>query len=201
MDIKAIIFDCGGVMIDYPVPELMDFYSKYFNISIEKYLTAHKIFENQLQISQISEQQFWQGVCSRLGVSVPDCDSLLVNAIKSAHRPKPEMFSLAALLKKNGYKVGLLSNIEPPVAEFISKQDYNMFHELIFSSDVAIAKPDRRIYEISLKRLNVKPNESVFIDDIKENTNASKELGMNVILFENPEQVRLELVQMGVNFC
>jgi len=73
-----------------------------------------------------------------------------------------------------------------------------MFDVIVFSCVEGIVKPEKRIYEILLERLDVEAYETVLIDDIKEYINAAQDIGMNGILFENPQQVMRELGRFGV---
>ena len=60
-------------------------------------------------------------------------------------------------------------------------------------------KPDHAIYRVLMKRYNVNPAESVYIDDNKPNADAAAELGFNAIHFTSPEQLRIELNALGLN--
>lgn len=94
---------------------------------------------------------------------------------------------------KEQYKTALLSNTEIPAMNCFSTQRYNMFSELIFSCREGTRKPEKKIYEIAIKRLRVKSEETVFIDDSEEYVNGAKTVGLNVILFKSSEQVKKEL--------
>jgi HAD superfamily hydrolase (TIGR01509 family) len=55
-------------------------------------------------------------------------------------------------------------------------------------------KPDERIYRIALARLDVRPNEAVFVDDFSENIVAARTLGMAGVHFAEPKRARRELI-------
>ena len=55
-------------------------------------------------------------------------------------------------------------------------------------------KPDTRIYRIALGRLNVKPNEAIFVDDFSDNVAAARALGLTGVHFTDPQQARRELM-------
>jgi len=108
------------------------------------------------------------------------------------------MLQLAANLKKNGYKIRFFSNTELPMMKYFKEQQYDMFDVTVFSCVEGIVKPERRIYEILLERLDVEAYEAMLIDDIKEYINAAKDIGMKGIFFENPQQVKRELASYDV---
>jgi epoxide hydrolase-like predicted phosphatase len=59
---------------------------------------------------------------------------------------------------------------------------------LVYSYEVGVEKPDRRIYEITCQRLGVDPSEVVFLDDLEANVTAARQLGMRAVLFHNTTQ-------------
>jgi len=124
--------------------------------------------------------------------------SLWEDAFKYAYSEKKEVFSFAVSLKNKRYKVGFLSNTEEPTMNFFYKQGYTMFDEVIFSCEKGFLKPQREIYEIILQRLCVQPEEALFIDDKRENILAAEKVGIQTILFKNPEQLKKELKSLSV---
>lgn len=73
------------------------------------------------------------------------------------------------------------------------------FKENFISADLKVAKPNFEIYKIALDRLNVKPEECIFIDDKKKNCESANKLGINTIIFENPSQLKKELATFSIN--
>jgi HAD superfamily hydrolase (TIGR01509 family) len=61
------------------------------------------------------------------------------------------------------------------------------------SGDEGIAKPDPKVFELTLERLGVKPDEAVFVDDTREHVKAAQELGLQGILFTTAEELEKEL--------
>ena len=72
------------------------------------------------------------------------------------------------------------------------------FDALVLSAEVGIMKPDPRIYHIALDKLEVKPNEAVFVDDMPANVEAARTLGMQGILFQSQEQTLDKLKELLV---
>ena len=67
------------------------------------------------------------------------------------------------------------------------------FDTIIYSCDVGITKPDRKIFYAFLKKANMKAEECIFIDDKKEFAEAAIRLGFKGISFESPEQCKKDL--------
>jgi epoxide hydrolase-like predicted phosphatase len=88
------------------------------------------------------------------------------------------------------YQTALLSNSFVGARE--KEQERYQFEELvdliIYSHEVGIAKPDRRIFEMTSERLGVQPAEMIFLDDHERPLVAARQLGIHAILFQNTAQ-------------
>ena len=98
-------------------------------------------------------------------------------------------------LKSRGYRVLYLSNyshyvmnLNPDVLDFLPLMDGG-----IFSCDVKLIKPDRRIYEALAEKYSLVPSECVFIDDLERNVMTGKEFGFHVIQFGTLKQAQRDL--------
>ena len=98
-------------------------------------------------------------------------------------------------LKSRGYRVLYLSNyshyvmnLNPDVLDFLPLMDGG-----IFSCDVKLIKPDRRIYEALAEKYSLVPSECVFIDDLERNVIAGQEFGFHVIQFGTLKQAQRDL--------
>jgi len=196
--IKAVIFDWGGVLIDDPWSALMHYCSKVFEVPIDTYAQIHGTFLPDFQRGLISEQIFWKKVYRELKKPKPDRPSLWGDAFRAAYSPRPEVFSFVAELHNKGYKTALLSNTEVPAMRLIGQLNYDMFDELIFSCAEGAVKPEKKIYEIAVGKLDSQPEQTVLIDDKAEFINGAKEVGLNGITFKNLKQVKEELAKLGV---
>ena len=196
--ITAVIFDWGGVLIDHPGPNMIKIFSASLGIPQEAILPAADHFVKKLQKGEISEKTLWEEVCRKLNIQKSFSPSLWEDAFKNSYQPRDEMFLLASSLKKQGYKVGLLSNTEFSAMNFFKKQQYDMFDVTVFSCAEGVSKPEKKIYQITLQRLQARPEETVFIDDRQDFLVPAQELGIKTIHFQSPAQVKQELANLSV---
>ena len=187
--IKAIIFDVGGVLIDYPWPKMIDHYLQYLDVDRKKLFAAMKQLNYEWQSGIIDESEYWNKIGRTLKTKLPQSESLWLEGFKKAYKEKDEIFILISLLKKKGYKIGLLSNTEAPVMNFLIEKQYEHFDVFIYSCAIGLVKPDRKIYEKTLKLLQVSPEEAIFIDDKEENVEGAKKIGIQGVLFKNSTQI------------
>lgn len=197
--IESVIFDWGGVLIDDPRPGLLRYCATAFGVSQEHYTPVHDLFLGDFGKGLISEEEFWRGISSKLGKTAPRVPSLWYEAFRSIYVPQREVFSLASSLHSKGWKTALLSNTELPAVKFFHEMNYNMFDALVFSCEQGMAKPDRRIYEVALEKLDSKAPQCAFIDDRQDYVEGAKQAGLHAILFKSIDQVRRELAGLGVD--
>ena len=196
--IESVIFDWGGVLIDNPRAGLLRHCAHAFGVSQDDYTPVHDSFLDEFHIGAISEQMFWRRISAKLGKPAPETRSLWYEAFRAAYVPRSEVFSLATSLHDKGYKTALLSNTELPAVGFFHEQNYNMLDVLVFSCVERIAKPEQKIYEITLKRLGSKAQQTVFIDDRRDCIQGAREAGLNAILFQSIDQLKSELAKLAV---
>jgi epoxide hydrolase-like predicted phosphatase len=212
--IKAIIFDLGGVlMTDVPLKEIAEDLSKRFTLPAEEiwaYLYPSEHWE-LLTLGKITEDEYWENFLKASKIS----EKLEVRSEKSEVRSqklkkelkkkvRSSLFPLGHStriinLLRNRYKLAILSNHSKEWSKYM-RQEFDLFKSfdpIIFSCDVGFRKPDPRIYEIALERLKCKPEECIFIDDKKRNTNAAEKLGMKGIVFEDPLKLEKDLSELG----
>jgi FMN phosphatase YigB (HAD superfamily) len=88
------------------------------------------------------------------------------------------------------YRTGILSNAAAGGRR--QEQMRYGFDDLadltVYSYEVGIEKPDRRIYLLTCERLGVHPGEVVFLDDLEANVAAARGVGMRAVLFQTTAQ-------------
>ncbi len=198
-DIKAIIFDWGGVLIDDPGPGLMQYCAHKLGVTIDEFTNTFNKFLGAFQTNSVSEDKFWELMSRDLNIKKPFEVSLWKDAFKAVYKPKDEMFKLVNSLLRRDYKTAILSNTEMPAMDFFIEQRYNCFDIHVFSCIEGITKPHKKIYENTIEKIGCEPEQAVFIDDKQQMIDGAKKAGLNTILFESISQVKKELIKFGLN--
>jgi putative hydrolase of the HAD superfamily len=206
--IKAIIFDLGGVlMTDVPLWEIAEELAKESGLPIEE-IHAHLYPSrhwNLLTLGKITEDEYWDNflkvskISQKLEVRSEKIKKELKKKVRSSLFPLGHSIRIISLLKDR-YTLGILSNHGKEWSDHMKRKFdlFKFFDPIIFSCDVGFRKPDSKIYEIALEKLGCDPEECVFIDDKKRNTDGAKKLGMKGIVFENPLRLGKTLSGLGV---
>jgi epoxide hydrolase-like predicted phosphatase len=101
---------------------------------------------------------------------------------------------------KTGYRMILLSNTDVERFGFVKKKfpEIFIFDEYVLSYEVGYLKPHPRIYKEALAKADVRAEECVFLDDLQENIEGARNVGMNAILCEPHTDLAAELKKMNV---
>ncbi len=105
---------------------------------------------------------------------------------------------VAAIRNLRGrYRLALLTNAFPGHAESLRRRHSfdprAEFDVYVNSAEVGLAKPDPAIYQLTLDRLGVRPEQAIFIDDHVRNTDAAQMLGMHTIVCADVETALADL--------
>lgn len=127
--------------------------------------------------------------------------SELINAYINIFTPIPTTFDLIRKLKKR-YKIGLLSNTGEISFEHVIKpvEVFELFDTITLSFEVKAMKPAKEIYFDALEKLNLEPEECVYMDDIEEFAEAATKLGIHGIHYTSHERLVGELKRLNVKF-
>ncbi|NXX99220.1 HYES hydrolase, partial [Centropus bengalensis] len=114
----------------------------------------------------------------------------------------------ARMLRRNGFKTCVLTNncVDDSARRLFTATLMNMLHRhfdlVIESCRLGMQKPDPKIYTYALDALQVKPQEVILLDDVKENLKPAEEMGLATILVRDTETVLKELQELsGVQAC
>ena len=115
----------------------------------------------------------------------------LENTVRSFFRGWPDYITpiqetqeLIDELYREGIPMYLLSNAPTFFAEWASgSETLKKFSGVIFSAPLKMAKPDSKIYRYLFETYSLKPEETLFIDDLKANVEAGRKLGMEGIIY------------------
>jgi putative hydrolase of the HAD superfamily len=190
--IRNIIFDLGHVLVNV---EYERFRNRLFERSVSKE-TYDNFFLNGnyrllgYEAGEISTDEFIRRCIKGLELKM-NADEFAdsFNDMFSEITPMKEI--LTKLAKDGNYNLFLLSNTSPLHFNYIRKNyDYvNLLHKFGLSYELKSLKPEDVIYERAIEHLGVNPNESVFIDDLKDNCAAAEKFGIKAICYDKTNHI------------
>ena len=198
--LTTVVFDLGGVLIDWDPRhlyrqlftdpgEMEDFLAR---VCTPDWHRAHDLGED------VTES------CRRLARRYPGHrDMIMVWADRCEEMAAGQFDEAVGVLrevKAAGLRCLALSNMEP--ATFATRRArfafMDWFDGFVISGIEGVAKPDRRIFQILLRRYRLEPAATVFIDDSPANVEAARGLGMTALRYTSAGRLRGQLRSLGL---
>jgi glucose-1-phosphatase len=184
--IKNIIFDLGNVLVgvdfEKPMKKLLS-----EGVSKNRYNSFFKKkIGNKYECGIINTNEFLDSAYRSFGKIVPK--KKIRSIFKDMFFEFPEMKKfLENISESEKFRLFLLSNTSPLHFNYIKRKFgyVNLIESFILSYRIKMVKPDCGVYKLVLNKYKMKPEETLFIDDLKENCESAEKFGIQIILFRN----------------
>ena len=187
--IKAIIFDCFGVLVGKGIWRTYE--SAGGNPLRDKAFLDDIIYRECA--GEVDGQTYNEAFAAKLGMSL---EAWLAHK-RREEQPNLELFRYIESDLKPHYKIGFLSNVGHGVIERLVPSELRALFDVdIRSANVGFQKPDPRIYQLALDRLGVSPEEAVFTDDHEEYLAGAEALGIKTVKYNDLPTFRAKLEQI-----
>jgi len=197
--IKCIIIDNAGVLIN---TDCIGLYKKLAKLSPYSWQHIAKYIEDRdfhiMEMGKISSREWFNRIIGKFkikGLSYTDFKKKWVGIFYRNRQ-------MEKFVKKNykKYKIWMLTNTNSIHYSYLRKKFsvYNFIKKKIISYHIKMAKPDKDIYQYTLKKINLKPEECLFIDNKKENIITARKLGINSIWYRNFKQFQRDLKRFKI---
>jgi len=198
-DITTIIFDLGGVLIDWN-PRYV--YRRIFDTEEKIDWFFENICTNEWNENQDAGRSLKEAT-EELVAKFPEFEKEVRAYYDKWEEmlggPIAETVEILRLLKETkNYKIYALTNWSAetfPVA--LQRYDFlHWFDGRVVSGEEKMRKPFPEFYRIILDRYNLTPSQTLFIDDNLRNVNAAEEIGLHIIHYQSPSQLKHELEKL-----
>ncbi len=193
MSYKAIIFDLYGTLVGNfsrkAYDKTQEQMAKILGVPYQKFWQIKAETIKDRSLGNLSAEENIVEIGRRLNVRVDKTQiektlALNYEFTKNSLVPEPEVLEGLVQLKRSSLLLGLITNCNPTVPMLFPQSPLAQYIDMsVFSCEERIKKPSRRIYEIACERLNVKPEECVYVGDgSSEELTGAASVGMRPIL-------------------
>ncbi|OQY38056.1 MAG: hypothetical protein B6229_06910 [Spirochaetaceae bacterium 4572_7] len=186
--IKNVIFDLGRVLISW---DIETFAQSYTNDPKLQEKIINQIFNHNdwhtLDKGTITEEEAAKRFSERLNLPINKIDDIILQGRKIMLLKTDSHKELLRL--KDKYNLYCISNMSHKSWEIIKgEQDFHLhFKDILISAQEKMIKPHADIFHRAIKKFDIIPGESIFIDDQQDNIDTAESLGIKGILFDESE--------------
>ena len=188
-DIKAIVFDAYGTLFDVnsaaekckgKIGDKWEGFANFWRTTQLEYTWLRSLMKRH--------KDFWQITEDSLDKSMKyfKIDSSMKNELLNLYKvlsPYPEVKEVLKKLKVKEYKLAILSNGTPALLSELVKSNNleNIFDDLFSVEEVRIYKPDSKVYDMPIKKYQIKPDEVAFLSANTWDVSGGGNYGYNAI--------------------
>jgi putative hydrolase of the HAD superfamily len=199
--IRAVILDYGEVLCHRPSAQEFSRLVKTFGVDANSFAALWGKNRGAFDRGDLTAETYWSMLAEDAGVQIDatQLEQVCEWDVQMWGNANQQMVGWLRQLRQGGVKLALLSNIHPAMIAYLKKNfDWmDLFDFTTFSAEVHLIKPDREIYEHTLRGLAVNAGETLFVDDREINIQAARELGIQSLRFQSVAQLRKDLERIG----
>ncbi|MDE1824998.1 MAG: HAD family phosphatase [Candidatus Micrarchaeota archaeon] len=194
--IKCILFDLGGVLIDFSDEQYIKYLAEKSGMGEGKVERLVDPLWKRMDSGDIHVKSFEKGASKLLGIGSREAS--LLEFYKSRVRSNKPMLQLALSLSRS-YTLAFLSNVDRTRYGISSGLLGKVpFSYRFVSSVIGLRKPDPKVYRYVLKKMRMKSSEVLFIDNQTENVAGARRVGIKSILFTDKSALVEALKKRGI---
>ncbi|MGL4108908.1 HAD family hydrolase [Clostridium sp. LP20] len=191
-NIEVVFFDLFFTLV---IPEYSDFKNENDVLGIskdewERYSEDTELYLKRATNKKISPKKIIDDIINKMDIDIHDNVKAEILEIRKERFKRSlievdsEIINVLLKIKENGKKICLISNADIIDVMYWNKSPLNiLFDKTIFSYEVGYLKPKSEIYRIALEKMNVNPQNCIFVGDGgSDELKGAKELGMRTLM-------------------
>jgi len=199
MTIETVVFDVGGVFLDWNPRYL---YRKVFSSEEQVEDFLGRVCTQTWNERQDAGRPFALGVRElqdmhpELGAEISAFNERWEEMIGSVFE---DTVALLHEVKQAGHHIYALTNFSKEKFQIVRKRFsfFACFEGIVVSGEEGLIKPDPRLFHVLMDRYSIDPTNSVYIDDVAKNVDAATSLGFRGVFHRSTAETRKQLVALG----
>jgi len=202
LHLQAVVFDYGMVLSGHPDTSIMAELLRKSGLPPVQAEALYRKYRCDYDRGTLSGVGYWRRIFTDAGLekSAEEIAGMTSLDARMWTVFDPRLLEWQLRLKQNGLKTAILSNIGDAVKESIAGTFpwIEGFDVLVWSYEHRLLKPEPAIYNLLLAKLGTKPEETLFIDDVEENIQAARALGIEGLLYQGAAHLREQLLALNL---
>ena len=198
--IRTVFFDLGNVIVSVDKESAIRELAKLpiLPISLIRQV-ADSLIEKKFEQGLLSIDEYMEILHRDFGISEQVTLETLIDIWQKPFELMPDVCRLLPILKTQ-VKLILLSNTNDLHIRAVRKKTsiLDEFDDLVLSYEVKLRKPDEAIYYKALSIAKNRPEECLFIDDLIENVEAARQIGIRAHQYKTIQGLHAFLIQSGL---
>ena len=198
MAIRAVVFDIGGVLEITPDLGLTERWETRLRLPAgELNQRMHDVWAAG-SIGTITEGDVHQAITDRLGLDGQQLAAFMADFWREyLGTANTQLIEYARQLRPR-YRTGILSNsfVGAREREQAAYGFEDLVNEIVYSHEAGMSKPDPRIYALTCARLDVRAEETVFLDDTGRCVDGAREAGLHAVRYQDNAQAIEEIEKL-----
>jgi epoxide hydrolase-like predicted phosphatase len=191
MKIKAVVVDVGGVLV-----QTLDYSRRHFweeKLHLAPGQLGKEIYKVEpadlATIGKVKDEDIWLDIKKRFELSEANLVQIKLD-FSAGDRLNTGFYTFMQKVHKQ-YTTALLSNAWLGARESYTEKYHldKIVDQMIISAEEGMRKPHKNIFLLTLLRLDLKPDEVLFIDDAADNIAGAKKVGIHTVQFIDTRQV------------
>jgi putative hydrolase of the HAD superfamily len=199
-EVKAVLFDYGNVLCLPQERSDLSLMANCLDLDVDLLASLYWQHREEYDSGATDGQQYWSKVVRDLNrqISAEKLEQLIGMDFDSWSRPNHVMAQWAGALQGHGYRTAIISNMPLELHRCIVDKCAWLpsFDHYTFSCNIKANKPDAIVFQHCLDALNLKPEETVFLDDRESNVEGARRLGMHGIVFTTAAELSAEISKL-----
>jgi HAD superfamily hydrolase (TIGR01509 family) len=198
---KAVVFDFGGVIEitadGNPLKKVAD----VVGLSIDDF---HKEYFKYNHLSNVDGLP-WEETVAIVVSHLTDSQDLIQQSRQiildhiASRRINRELVDFFPILRQQEYKVAIFSNNTTRLRQqLIDEKIIDLIDEAVIFGEIGFQKPHKEAFDVLFQKLNLRPEEVIFIDDAPKSLEKAEEIGYTPILFRGNDQLKEDLEHLGI---
>jgi len=198
MVIRAVVFDIGGVLEITPDLGVMGEWETRLGLPAGRLAERMRAAFAGGNIGTVTENEVHQAARERLGLDEEQLAAFMADLWREyLGTPNTELIEYARQLRPR-YRTGIVSNsfVGAREREQAAYGFEDLVDEIVYSHEAGMSKPDPRIYALACTRLDVRPQETVFLDDVEMCVVGARDAGLHAIRYQDNAQAIAEIEKL-----